>query len=216
MKEEDKQYCTIYLTRHGETEKNVQEIIQGHTDSPLTDLGVKQAEELREHLKDVHFDAVFSSDIMRAHRTAELASLDKKLAINTTKLLRERNFGVYEGATFKKYREDNKEILEKLKEASWEEAKKAKLYEGYEPTDEMVGRILTFFREVAVSYTGKNILVVSHGAIITALLVHFGFGERGAIWVNNTGYVILRSDGVDFFLDDTHNVEITEVNKALH
>ncbi|MFD2882332.1 histidine phosphatase family protein [Paenibacillus rhizoplanae] len=52
---------TVYITRHGQTEWNVQKRMQGHQDSPLTPLGVQQAEWLSKSLLDVHLDAVYAS-----------------------------------------------------------------------------------------------------------------------------------------------------------
>lgn len=63
---------TVYITRHGQTEWNVQKRMQGHQDSPLTPLGVQQAEWLGKSLQDVHLDAVYASSSPRALRTAEI------------------------------------------------------------------------------------------------------------------------------------------------
>ena len=61
-------YCTIYLIRHGETEWNEKKLIQGHSDIPLNEKGKLQSEQLGEKLKDIHFEAVFSSDLIRKER----------------------------------------------------------------------------------------------------------------------------------------------------
>lgn len=90
-------YATFYIVRHGETEWNAQGLMQGHLDSPLTSTGEEQARELAQTLLAIHFDHVFSSDLLRARRTAELLVIDRKFALNTTQLLRERTFGKYEG-----------------------------------------------------------------------------------------------------------------------
>lgn len=59
----------LYLTRHGETEWNEKGIIQGWGDSPLTALGIKQAEWLRDRMKDIHIDVIYASPIGRAYNT---------------------------------------------------------------------------------------------------------------------------------------------------
>ena len=61
MQEADKNYCTLYLARHGETEWNVARTVIGQKDSPLTEKGILQAEETAETLRNVKFDAIFSS-----------------------------------------------------------------------------------------------------------------------------------------------------------
>jgi broad specificity phosphatase PhoE len=61
---------TYYV--HGTTEDNENGIASGWSDVDLSELGVRQVEELREGVKDREFDAVFSSDLKRAVRTAEM------------------------------------------------------------------------------------------------------------------------------------------------
>lgn len=63
----------LYLTRHGETEWNVIHRMQGSKDSPLTELGVRQAESLKAVLDTVPIDAVYASPSPRAMRTAEIS-----------------------------------------------------------------------------------------------------------------------------------------------
>src|SRR3989339_1397072 len=94
-------YCHLYLVRHGETEWNVQKIIQGHKDIPLNQKGEKQARRLAKKLVKIKFGVVFSSDLLRAKRTAEIVVLEKKIAVKTTKTLRERHFGRFEGKSWK-------------------------------------------------------------------------------------------------------------------
>ena len=72
-----------------------------------------------------------------------------------------------------------------------------------ESADEAVSRLLTFLREVAVAYLGKTILVVNHGTNMRSLLTHLRyatFDELPDGSLENTAYIILESDGVDFFV----------------
>ena len=64
----------LYLVRHGETSWNIERKVQGQTDIPLTETGVRQAEKVREELKDVAFDICYCSPLMRAKRTAEIVT----------------------------------------------------------------------------------------------------------------------------------------------
>ncbi|MDR2151083.1 MAG: histidine phosphatase family protein, partial [Spirochaetaceae bacterium] len=63
---------TIYVTRHGKTLFNTKDLAQGWADSPLTPEGVAVAEDLGRGLRDVKFDYVISSDLVRARQTARL------------------------------------------------------------------------------------------------------------------------------------------------
>ncbi len=208
-------YCTIYIARHGETEDNLKKLIQGQGDSPLTAQGEQQARDLAAILKNIHFDAIFSSDLGRAKRTAEIVALERQLAVNTAKLLRERSFGRFEGVDYKEYSSLNQELFEKLKSLTEAEKRAFKTHPDEESDDEIASRMLTFLREAAASYLGQRILVVSHGAIMRALLMHLGFGthdELPAGSLANTGYFVLQSDGVDFEIKETNGVIKHQLN----
>jgi len=81
--------CHFYITRHGETVWNTKKIMQGHSDSPLTENGINQAKATAKKLQDVPFAQVFSSDLLRTKRTAEIISADYDVVVKTNKLLRE-------------------------------------------------------------------------------------------------------------------------------
>ncbi len=192
-------FCTIYLARHGETEWNKKNKVQGHSDISLNKTGEIQAKKLGEKLKDVNFEAVFSSDLIRAKRTAEIIILEKKLAVITTKALRERMFGRFEG----KQVEELKNELGKLTIISKEKQKELALND-VENDEILMGRFIPFIKEVSLAYQGKNVLIVSHGGLIRAFLNRAGFdmlkySERP---IKNAEYLIVKSDGVEFFFED--------------
>ena len=197
---------TLYIVRHGESDWNTQKIIQGHNSkSALTEKGREQAQGLAEKLRDIHFDAVFSSDLLRAKQTAEIIALEKNLAVKTTELLRERNFGKYEGQP---WGSDN-EIIELLAKyhTLTDEQKSGIEQDGVETNEQMLSRFITFVREIAAGYIGQTVLVITHGGIIARILVHLGWSSglrRGSI--QNAAHVKLKSDGVDFFLEEVNGV----------
>ena len=92
-----KNLCTIYIIRHGETEWNVKKIMQGQKNSLLTTKGIQQAKQAAKQLKQIKFAAIFSSDLLRAKRTAQIIALEHKLIVKTRKILRERYYGKFEG-----------------------------------------------------------------------------------------------------------------------
>lgn len=207
-----KNYCTIYLIRHGETDWNAKRIVQGQTDNSLNKTGELQAKELAKRLKNIHFDVVFSSDLLRAKRTAEIIAQEKKLAVQTTKLLRERSFGKFEGKPAAMLLTWRKAIRNGIK-ALTDEEKEILIKEDpqIESDESLISRFLTFLREVAVGYPGKNILLVSHGGLMRIFLIRMGFfkGEEESeqYFVSNTAGVVIESDGVDFFIKDYWGIE---------
>ena len=96
----------LWLIRHGETDWNREGRIQGQTDVPLNDLGVKQAERLAERLTHQQFDAVYASDSERAHRTAEIALSGRDICLDER--LREISFGALEGKTHAEFTDDER------------------------------------------------------------------------------------------------------------
>ncbi|HSD98215.1 MAG TPA: histidine phosphatase family protein [Patescibacteria group bacterium] len=204
-------YCTFYIVRHGQSEGNVKQVISGQKETNLSELGRKQAQERAKDLFNVHFDAVFSSDLARTVETARIILLERKIAINTTKALRERSYGKdIQGKSYDQLREKIKRLLEKYYTLSYKERLSKKIVPDYESDEELIGRFVTFLRETALAYPGKNVLIVSHGNIMRTFLVHLGFGthqELAHSTIKNTGYFVLKSDGVDFEVVKTVGIE---------
>lgn len=195
---------TIYIVRHGETEWNMKRLIQGQKDSALTELGINQAKELAKELRKIKFDLVFSSDLLRAKRTAEIIVAEHNLAVETTELLRERNFGDFEGKPVQALRAFD-EFISTL---SHKQMFKYKSSPNVESDEEIATRLITFLREAAISHPGKKILAVTHGGIMKALFIKLGIvSYKKRAWVANGSYVKLESDGVDFFVKETKGIQ---------
>ena len=204
-----KNLAILYIVRHGQTDWNVVKRVQGQTDIPLNTTGEEQARQIARLFKNIHFDAVFSSDLLRAKRTAEIITLEKNLAVQTTHLLRERNFGPYEGI----YVEDLKELEKDLENLSREERSSHKLHPDIENDEELVGRFITFLREISVAYAGKNVLIVCHGALMRIFLIHLGFASYQTLGhgtIENTAYLKVFSDGMEFDVKEAHGVHVKD------
>ncbi len=202
-------YCTFYIVRHGETEWNVAGKLQGHHDSPLTEAGIRQAMERSQTFQDLHFADAFSSDIFRAQRTAEIITADHQLVIKTSQLLRERRLGKYEGWEYQQFQDELRETLEKREALSEEEQFAHHLAPEIESDAEIAERMIQFLRETAVAYPGKKVLVVSHGGIIKATLQKIGAlgnSHPSAARIQNLGYAVIDSDGVDFFVKELNGI----------
>lgn len=204
MKSNNKSATTVYIVRHGETEWNLKRIIQGQTDSPLTSTGIQQAKKLSKELQKIKFDLVFSSDLMRAKRTAEIITAERKLEIATSRLLRERRFGKLEGKPVQTLRAFE-ELFAKLKH---EEIYSYKSAPDVESDEEIVTRLITFLREAAITHPRKKVLVVTHGGIMRAFLIKLGITDyKNPMWVGNAGYIKLETDGVDFFVKNIKGIQ---------
>ncbi|VVA44215.1 Alpha-ribazole phosphatase [Candidatus Roizmanbacteria bacterium] len=197
-----KNYCTIYLTRHGETEWNVKKLIQGQNDIPLNKKGKEQAEKLSEKLKKIKFDLIYSSDLKRASETAKIIAGKRELKIIKSKALRERHFGKYQGVSFKK----SKAIFEIINNLKTNEKKDAKV----EDEQKVIKRFINYIREVSIQNLDKTILIVTHAGPIRLFLINLSFRiyknlSEGNI--NNLSYVQLISDGVSFEIEKTKGIK---------
>ena len=90
---------TLLLVRHGETDWNADGRLQGQTDRPLSDFGRRQARQLAEELEGEEFAAIYSSDLARAHETAQIIGEHLGLAVALDPDLREKDWGTWEGLT---------------------------------------------------------------------------------------------------------------------
>lgn len=196
----------IYLVRHGLTDWNEKGLFQGQTDIPLNKKGEEQARAVAKKFLKIKFDAVFSSDLVRAKRTAEIIALEKKIAIKTTKLLRERDFGSFEGRHLKEVLKELKTDIKNLRRTISLKAKEL----GVESDEEIMIRFLSFLREIAIAWRGKKVLVVTHGSVLRIFLLKLGFvtpEENDLLEIKNLAIIKVKSDGVDFFIEKTWGVE---------
>jgi probable phosphoglycerate mutase len=150
-----KMKTTLYLTRHGETVDNARQLMQGQTQGQLNDVGVEQAEQLRERLAGTHFDAYVASDLKRAIDTARILAGPQQ-PIDTTPLLRERDWGSFTGR-----------YIPDLKGEVWPD--------DIETLDDLLARAGRFLDFVRTRYQGKTVLAVGHGIVNKAIqTVYYG------------------------------------------
>ena len=95
----------LYIIRHGQSDGNAEGRFGGHGPTPLSKLGLEQAERTAKLLAKEEISAIYSSDLLRAVQTAEPLAKLLNLKINKSKAFRERNVGVLEGLTFDECKE---------------------------------------------------------------------------------------------------------------
>lgn len=197
-------YCTLYIVRHAESVANFTNILGG--DYPLTKLGEAQASLLHDKLLKIPFAGIYSSDLVRSKRTAELLNIERNLTITSTEVLRERDFGKLDGKLTSEIQSELDSWSETISQMNKDERFNFHDRNGIESDASLIGRYFTFLREVSLANIGKNVLIVSHSNVMRTLLVHLGYATslqlpRGSI--ENTGYMKLRSDGIEFFVEET-------------
>ena len=105
----------IILARHGETEWNVSEIFRGRIDVELNDTGSKQAQLLAEYLSQKKIEAVYSSPLQRALRTAEVIARHHKLEVAITPGLIDLDFGKWQGLSHQEVKDKYAKATAKIK-----------------------------------------------------------------------------------------------------
>ncbi|WP_304205878.1 histidine phosphatase family protein [Peptostreptococcus russellii] len=159
---------TYYLVRHGQTVWNTLGQTQGHGNSPLTELGIQQAKDLAEALKEYPIDIIYCSDLGRAVETAEIIGKELNIEIHPTESLREMGFGVWEGMPL---REIEKIYPESFK--MWRNEPEKVHIEGGETLDMIKQRQDKLIEELNKKYKNKHILLVSHSVTVRVMLLSF-------------------------------------------
>lgn len=167
----------FYVIRHGQTDWNVESRLQGATDVPLNETGIRQAEEARAALADYPVDLIVCSTLQRARKTAEILNEAWHCPILYTEALIERGYGELEGKTTEELKQDPVKASGVL--SSYVENVR---HRGVEPVQTLCGRIGRLLDELRAQHPGKNILLVSHGAAIRAITWYFtGLREDGTL-----------------------------------
>ena len=157
----------IILIRHGETEWNSQQRMQGHSNSDLSSVGQAQIQALGEWMKNVPFDHIYSSDSLRAKQTAEAITQFSGHELKIDLRLREKNLGVFEGLTSEEARERHPEVFRLFKTAG----SKYVIDEG-ESTQQLQDRALEIVNEIQIKHPEERVLLVTHGGFIMVVMKH--------------------------------------------
>lgn len=185
----------IILTRHGETQWNLEKRVQGRLDSPLTENGLTQARNLALRLKCERIQYLYSSDLPRAIATAE--EIRRELQLKTiipAPMIREFSFGDWEGKLWADLRETQQEIFK-----IWDSTPHLATVPSGDNMYTIAERAWEFFQELMLKHQGETICLVSHGLTLK-LLVTKALGFQIDEWLKtpmqfNTAVNILEVEG---------------------
>ncbi|WP_100011665.1 histidine phosphatase family protein [Lentibacillus sediminis] len=154
---------TICLIRHGETDWNATGRLQGKTDIPLNQTGIRQAEACAAFLDAADYDVLLASPLKRARRTAEIINNELQLPLVVMEDFKERSFGDGEGMTLEERRKKHPD----------------KIFPNQEEIEDFTQRVIAGVNQITLDYPDKSVLLVAHGAVIKAILTHVSNGEIG-------------------------------------
>lgn len=151
----------LYVTRHGETQYNIEVRICGRSNVELTEKGVSQAHELAESLKGEPIDTIIASPLIRAKQTAMIVSDTLGIPVNFDQRLAERNYGLIEGTY-----EGTPGFMEQWVQFGY-------VYPEGESLLKVVQRVYNFLDEIKETHQDKNVLVIAHGGVCRVINSYF-------------------------------------------
>lgn len=146
----------LYVIRHGQTDWNVNGILQGSSDIPLNNVGISQANQLADLFKNIQFDYVFCSPLSRAIQTAKIAINNQDIPFILTDSLKERCYGQLEGT-----HPDN---IYKF----WNYFDNINEY-SVEPIQDFLKRIFDFLKHLKENYAVENVLISTHSGVMVGI-----------------------------------------------
>lgn len=171
----------IYFVRHGETIWNKEKKIQGQSDIPLNGYGKELGEITAKALKDISFDIVYSSPLIRAKETAEILLKNRNLEIHEDPRLVEMSFGEGEGESLPEIHTHPEMKLHNFIHNPGQYTPPA----GGETFEELYDRCKNFIEEIILPAEKKYdcMLVVGHGALIRGFIHNINNRPSKDFWI---------------------------------
>lgn len=165
----------ICIIRHGRTELNKANVLQGRSDYPLNDEGIRQAKEAAKMLESIKFDYVYSSPLIRAVQTAEIVAPGQEIVLDDR--LIEMDYGQYEGTDLRNMPDEIRIFFSDFVHNP--------APDGMEQLAEVISRTGAFLEELH-SIRG-NILISTHAIAMKGLLENLTPDSQGGYWSKYIG-----------------------------
>lgn len=201
----------IYLIRHGETDYNKKRWLQGRCDIELNDYGRELARLTAEGLKDVSFDIVYTSPLKRAKETAEIIIGSRSVTWIEEPRIQEISFGKYEGLCCGKtgFNIPDKTFLNFFHDTvHYQVPPKGESFEA------VIKRTGSFLEELIgkKEYSGKTILVSTHGCALKAILANVNHTPVAQFW----GEGVHKNCAVTILEAAENKIKIVEEGKLFY
>jgi broad specificity phosphatase PhoE len=200
----------VLLIRHGQSEGNAERRFGGHTATPLSPRGRRQAQATARALHDEGLTAIYSSDLARALETAQPLAKLTGLEIHPTRAFRERSVGVMEGLTFEDAAQQHPEQYAALLHRDFEH-----VLTGGESYRQLLDRAWQKLDQIIAQHQDGKIAVFSHTGTICILALHLmgalDAPELKPVWISNANCAITR-----FELRDDGFVRVLTINDTRH
>jgi 2,3-bisphosphoglycerate-dependent phosphoglycerate mutase len=200
----------VLLIRHGESRGNAERRFGGHTPTPLSELGHRQAEATARALANERVTAIYSSDLLRAVQTAEPLARATGLEIRRTEALRERSVGLMEGLTFEEAAAAHPEEYASLLRRDFE-----RVLAGGESYRQLLDRAAAELDRAVELHRGGTVALFSHTGTICILALHL-MGALDAphlkpVWLSTSNCGVTR-----FSIEHGGLIRIKALNDTRH
>jgi broad specificity phosphatase PhoE len=201
---------TLYFIRHGQSAGNAEGRFGGHSATPLSQLGLQQAEITARALLNERITAIYSSDLKRAMQTAAVLANLTGLPVNSTEVFRERNIGVLEGLTFdeaeKEFPGDYRALVERNVEH---------VITRGESYRQLVDRAADATEKILAKHKGGKIAIFAHTGTICFLTLHL-MGALNSDTVS-TPWIVTSNCGINKFeFRGRDNLRVLSLNDTKH
>ncbi|MFC1545100.1 histidine phosphatase family protein [Gemmatimonadota bacterium] len=183
----------IVLVRHAETDWNFEQRFQGHTDTPLNELGRTRIGPVIEALRSWDPEIIITSDLSRAREMAEEAGVEFGLDVIAREDLRECSYGSWEGKTLKEVRQDHGGDLD-----SWQSNEAGFQRGDGESLLEMQERTLAAIESIAREHAGRTVVIFSHSGPVRSVICRafdLPIDQRYRFEVSNASLSAIRPRG---------------------
>ncbi|MBS1770229.1 MAG: histidine phosphatase family protein [Acidobacteria bacterium] len=200
----------LFLVRHGQSAGNAEGRFGGHSPTPLSELGLRQADSAAKALQKEGITAIFSSDLLRAVQTAEPLSRLIDVPVVPTTAFRERNVGVLEGLTFDESKAAYPDDFYALVNRNLNHV----ITDG-ESYRELLHRSTEELWRILNTHIGGRVAIFSHTGVICYLTLHLmGAIHRGT---KTTPWLITSNCGINRFeIRSRRNIRILALNDTRH
>ncbi|MCA1608073.1 MAG: histidine phosphatase family protein [Acidobacteria bacterium] len=200
----------LFLIRHGQSAGNAEGRFGGHGPTPLSELGLRQAEMTARELTKEGIHAIYSSDLHRAMQTAEPLSRLAGVPVIATAAFRERNVGVLEGLTFDESKQRHPKDFYALVNRTVHHV----ITEG-ESYRHLLRRSTTELNEIIRRHHGDRVVIFSHtGAICFLTLYLLGAIRRDT---KQTPWIVTSNCGINRFeIRGRRNIRVLALNDTRH
>ena len=184
----------IYLTRHGATEWNMENRLQGSLNSELTESGIRNAIELGKRLADIEFKRIYTSPSRRAMETAKLIK-PGDAPFTILEDLNEISFGDWEGKTQEEIESSSKQEYDHF----WNQPHKYNHQDHHgEALPAFKQRVAEAMEQMISENPSGRILIVTHGVVIRAIMAFFWNIPHERMWdppaIHGTSLTVVHYD----------------------